>query len=116
MKRFNKLRMTVAKPWFLSNVFFGGDLAASGIPTIAEKPHANEPHSNYAQAPCIRVPTDRRRYLAFLRTIETGPHHVGLRVVEQYDYSRTYRHFIADLGKPFQGERARPLQTLIRIL
>jgi hypothetical protein len=38
---------------------------------------------------------------------------VGLRVVEQYDSSRVYRHLTDDLGKPFQGERARPLQTLI---
>jgi tetratricopeptide (TPR) repeat protein len=42
-----------------------------------------------------------------------GPYHVGLKVVEQYDYSRTYRHSTDDLGKPFPGERARPLQTLI---
>ena len=42
-----------------------------------------------------------------------GPHPVGLRVVEQYDYSRVYRHRTDDLGKPFGGERARPLQTLI---
>src|SRR5271156_4039154 len=42
-----------------------------------------------------------------------GPHQVGLKVVEQYDYSRTYRHTTDDLGKPYQGERARPLQTLI---
>ena len=42
-----------------------------------------------------------------------GPHSVGLKVVEQYDYSRTYRRLTDDLGKPYQGERARPLQTLI---
>jgi tetratricopeptide (TPR) repeat protein len=42
-----------------------------------------------------------------------GPHQVGLKVVEQYDYSRTYRRTTDDLGKPYQGERARPLQTLI---
>jgi dienelactone hydrolase/predicted negative regulator of RcsB-dependent stress response len=33
--------------------------------------------------------------------------------VEQYDYSRTYRHPIDELGKVYHGERARPLQTLI---
>jgi tetratricopeptide (TPR) repeat protein len=33
--------------------------------------------------------------------------------VEQYDYSRTYRHLVDELGKVYQGERARPLQTLI---
>jgi dienelactone hydrolase/predicted negative regulator of RcsB-dependent stress response len=42
-----------------------------------------------------------------------GPHGVGLKVVEQYDYSRTYRHSTDDLGKPYLDERARPLQTLI---
>jgi dienelactone hydrolase len=42
-----------------------------------------------------------------------GPHGAGLRVVEQYDYSRTYRPLTADSGKPSRGERARPLQTLI---
>jgi Chlorophyllase len=44
---------------------------------------------------------------------KAGPHSVGLRIVEQYDYSRTYRPAIDNLGKPFHGERARPLQTLI---
>jgi dienelactone hydrolase/predicted negative regulator of RcsB-dependent stress response len=38
---------------------------------------------------------------------------VGLKVVEQYDYSRIYRRLTDDLGKPYQGERARPLQTLV---
>lgn len=46
-------------------------------------------------------------------TEKPGPHSVGLKVVEQYDYSRTYRRSTDDLGKPYQGERARPLQTLI---
>jgi hypothetical protein len=38
---------------------------------------------------------------------------VGLNVVEQYDYSRVYRHSTDALGKPYSGERARPLQTLV---
>ena len=42
-----------------------------------------------------------------------GPHSVGLKVVEQYDSSRTYRPLTDELGKPTAGERARPLQTLI---
>jgi hypothetical protein len=42
-----------------------------------------------------------------------GPHLVGLKVVQQYDYSRIYQSKSDDLGKPYQGERARPLQTLI---
>lgn len=42
-----------------------------------------------------------------------GPHGVGLKVVQQYDYSRTWRSAVDDLGEPYKGERARPLQTLI---
>lgn len=46
--------------------------------------------------------------------LERGPHGVGFRVVQQYDYSRSYRE-LNDLvdGQPFTGERARPVQTLI---
>ena len=46
-------------------------------------------------------------------TEHPGPYPVGLKVVEQYDRSRTYQSTIDDLGKPFPGERARPLQTLV---
>jgi tetratricopeptide (TPR) repeat protein len=49
----------------------------------------------------------------FRFTEAPGPAAVGLRVVEQYDYSRTFRLATDDLGKPFVGERARPLQTLV---
>lgn len=49
----------------------------------------------------------------FQFTGKPGPYAVGLRVVEQYDYSRTYRHLTDDLGKPYRGERARPFQTLV---
>ena len=42
-----------------------------------------------------------------------GPYAVGLKVVEQYDYARTYRSAVDELGKPYEGERARPLQTLV---
>ncbi len=42
-----------------------------------------------------------------------GPYAVGLQVVEQYDHSRVYRHLTDELGRPYLGERARPLQTLI---
>ena len=48
------------------------------------------------------------------QSVETpGPHAVGLKVVNQYDYSRSYRFSTDELGQPFRGERARPLQTLI---
>ncbi len=49
----------------------------------------------------------------FQFTEKRGPHFVGLKVVDQYDYSRTYRSRTNDLGLPYEGERARPLQTLI---
>jgi tetratricopeptide (TPR) repeat protein len=49
----------------------------------------------------------------FLFIEKPGPHAVGLKVIEQYDYSRTFRATTDELGKPFMGERARPLQTLI---
>jgi pimeloyl-ACP methyl ester carboxylesterase len=42
-----------------------------------------------------------------------GPYAVGLRVVEQYDYSRVFQAAIDEFGKPYGGDRARPLQTLI---
>src|SRR5437762_2952732 len=42
-----------------------------------------------------------------------GPHAVGFRVIERYDYSRPYR-FARDLtGKPRGGERARPMQISV---
>ena len=46
--------------------------------------------------------------------LKPGPHGVGFRVVSQYDYSRSYRDK-TDLvtGKPYAGERARPIQTLV---
>jgi len=44
----------------------------------------------------------------------SGPHAVGLKVVEQYDYSRSYRGPIDPLtGKVLSGETARPIQTVI---
>jgi pimeloyl-ACP methyl ester carboxylesterase len=44
---------------------------------------------------------------------QPGPYAVGLKVVQQYDYTRTFRPLTDLLGKPYRGERARPLQTLI---
>jgi dienelactone hydrolase len=49
----------------------------------------------------------------FQFTEKPGPHAVGLKVVEQYDYSRIWRAAVDNLGRPYTGERARPLQTLI---
>ncbi|WP_324672275.1 dienelactone hydrolase family protein [Hymenobacter sp. GOD-10R] len=46
--------------------------------------------------------------------LKPGPHGVGFRVVQQYDYARSYRDK-TDLvtGKPYAGEQARPMQTLV---
>ena len=49
----------------------------------------------------------------FQFTEKPGPHPVGLKVVQQYDYSRTWRSTVDELGQPYTGERARPMQTLI---
>jgi len=49
----------------------------------------------------------------FRFTEKPGSYAVGLKVVDQYDFSRTYRPKVDALGKPTVGERARPLQTLI---
>jgi dienelactone hydrolase len=46
-------------------------------------------------------------------TLPPGPHAVGLKVVDQYDESRTWFPLTDELGKPRTGDRARPLQTLI---
>ena len=50
---------------------------------------------------------------SFAIKAEFGPYAVGFRLVEQFDYSRTFAALVDALGKPFQGERARPIQTLI---
>jgi tetratricopeptide (TPR) repeat protein len=49
----------------------------------------------------------------FRFTEKEGPYAVGLKVVEQYDYCRSYRLLTNELGKSQAGERARALQTLI---
>lgn len=49
----------------------------------------------------------------FALTQPFGPHAVGLKVVDQYDYARVYRARVDSLGQPTRGERARPLQTLV---
>jgi tetratricopeptide (TPR) repeat protein len=50
----------------------------------------------------------------FVFSNEPGQHGVGLRIVQQYDHSRTYKGKVDMLtGQPSTGERARPLQTLV---
>ena len=63
----------------------------------------------HAQSAPVVASGDQR----FHFTEKPGPDAVGLKVVEQYDFSRSYRSITDELGKPYQGERARPLQTLI---
>lgn len=62
---------------------------------------------------CVGSGSDAQDLPLFTVLEAPGPYAVGLRVIEQYDYSRTYRAPTDDLGKPYRGERARPLQTLI---
>lgn len=45
--------------------------------------------------------------------VPPGGHAVGFKVIEQYDYSRTFRGATDALGSSYQGERARPIQTLV---
>ncbi|GAB3232229.1 hypothetical protein GCM10027346_19320 [Hymenobacter seoulensis] len=46
--------------------------------------------------------------------LKAGPHTVGFRVVQQYDYARAYKgRTDAVTGKPTTGELARPMQTLV---
>ena len=59
------------------------------------------------------VPAFPREYAEFKLTQELGPYGVGLRIVHQYDYSRTFGPLTDDLGKARHDERARPMQTLI---
>lgn len=50
----------------------------------------------------------------FTASLPPGQFDVGLRVIHQYDYSRVYKPSIDYVtGKPPQGERARPVQTLL---
>lgn len=49
----------------------------------------------------------------FQFTEKPGAYTVGLKVVYQYDSSRTWHSTVDELGQPYTGERARPLQTLI---
>ncbi len=46
-------------------------------------------------------------------TEQPGRFPVGLKVVDQYDYTRTFLPVTDPLGKPTTAERARPIQTLI---
>lgn len=46
--------------------------------------------------------------------VTPGPHSVGLRKVDQYDYARGYLgKYDVITGKPVSGETARPMQTVI---
>lgn len=45
--------------------------------------------------------------------LEMGPHAVGLKVIHQYDYSRTYKGKYDPAGNLEIGVCARPIQTCI---
>lgn len=54
---------------------------------------------------------DRIETFRFLE--RPGDYTVGVRVVEQFDRGRAYGHATDVLGRPSQGEAARPMQTII---
>jgi pimeloyl-ACP methyl ester carboxylesterase len=58
---------------------------------------------------CMAVAAEKSNF-AF--SAPYGPHPVGFRVVEQYDFTRSYQRVDAE-GNLVPGERARPVQTLI---
>ena len=66
-----------------------------------------------AGAYCQNAPLGAADGPLFHFTEKPGSYAVGLKVVDQYDFSRTYRPRVDALGKSTVGERARPLQTLI---
>src|SRR4051812_6543510 len=46
--------------------------------------------------------------------LQPGPLAVGWKVIQQYDYARTYQGLIDPVsGEPTHGERARPIQTQV---
>lgn len=45
--------------------------------------------------------------------LQPGPHAVGVRQTDHYDYSRTFRTARTLDGKPRTGERARPIRVTI---
>ena len=63
----------------------------------------------HAQSAPVVTSGDQRFHFAE----KPGPDAVGLKVVEQHDFARAYHSVTDELGKPYQGARARPLQTLI---
>ena len=60
---------------------------------------------------CPISATPRTYQFQFLQ--KPGPYPVGLKVVDQYDRSRTYPAVPKDSSKSSVGENARPLQTLL---
>lgn len=69
--------------------------------------------SVFAAFICVSFHSTAQSVAAFKFAEKPGPYAVGLKVVEQYDYARIFRHTTDALGQPYAGERARPLQTLV---
>jgi tetratricopeptide (TPR) repeat protein len=59
---------------------------------------------------CVASPAGEKSNLVF--DVTFGPHAVGFHVVQQYDYTRSYKRMDME-GNLVTGERARPIQTLI---
>ncbi|MFT4074706.1 MAG: dienelactone hydrolase family protein [Asticcacaulis sp.] len=62
----------------------------------------------------LSAPSAMAAETTFTHMNTPGPHAVGFKLVEQYDRARSYRGAIDPVtGKPFMGERARPVQTWV---
>lgn len=85
--------MTFRTHWLVFSMLLCATSAASFAQTPAPPGTSPIPHFTFNQ--------------------KRGPYAVGLKVVDQYDHSRVYRPLTDSLGQPVQGERARPLQTLV---
>jgi hypothetical protein len=60
---------------------------------------------------CSILATPRTSQFEFLE--KPGPYPIGLKIVYQYDHSRSYPSARQDSSKPAVGDDARPLQTLL---
>jgi len=60
---------------------------------------------------CSILATPQTSQFKFLE--KPGPYPIGLKIVYQYDHSRSYPSAPKDRSKPFVGNDARPLQTLL---
>jgi len=61
----------------------------------------------------IGTPAVQAQENAFWSQLEYGPHEIGFRTFELFDYSRTFGPKYDYFGEPLSGETARPIQVAI---